>query len=255
MKKYALLFLLLIAFTGIMSAQTPVLDHFRCYLVPTAPTLAVSVRLQDQFDSPTGLFENITSLVAVRFCNPDRKVVNGVVTPIVNPAHHLTMYVINQQPVVSRTAVISNQFGTQNLVLADARFLLVPTGKGVPPNPAPSPSTDLDHYKCYAASGANLNRGNVALSDQFIAETITVLQPVLFCNPVLKIHGNVTTPILHPSAHLTCYATSASHFTGVTVNTRNQFSVAALAVRQPDLLCVPSTKLSWAVTAPAGSGI
>ncbi len=53
--------------------------------------------------------------------------------------------------------------------------------KGVPPNPAPSPSTDLDHYKCSAASGGNLNLGNVTLSDQFTAKTVTVLQagPVL----------------------------------------------------------------------------
>ena len=251
MKKLAVFLLLLTALTGVMSAQTPVLDHFRCYVAQTPIALAVPIRLQDPFDSPTGIFENITSLATARFCNPVKKTLTGGgTTPIVNINHHLTMYAINQQPIVARTAVINNQFGTQNLVLADAKFLLVPTGKGIPPVPAPSPSTDLDHYKCYAASGPSLVMPPVVLADQFTTETVTVLQPVLFCNPVLKIHGNVTTPIQHPTAHLTCYATSASHFPGITINTLNQFALATLAVRQPDLLCAPSTKLSWTVVVP-----
>jgi hypothetical protein len=158
------------------------------------------------------------------------------------------MFQINTQPIISRTVVVSNQFGSnQTLHTADAQILAVPTGKAIQPNPPPPPSTDLDHYKCYVASGAPVNV-TATLSDQFTTETVQAFQPVLFCNPVEKIHGGVVTPIQHPLVHLTCYATSASNFPGIGVNITNQIVSASLRVAKPDLLCLPSQKLQWSVT-------
>jgi len=244
-------------FNGLAQAQVlppPVVDHFRCYLVPQSPTLAVAVRLQDQFDAALTTVENINQLKIEHFCNPVQKIVNGVVTPIVNRNHHLTMFAINPQTVIPRTVVVSNQFGQQTLSVADARFLAVPTGKGIPPVAAPQPPTDLDHYKCYAASGPALLNVVATLRDQFTTETVRVLQPVRFCNPVKKIHNGVVTGILHPDVHLTCYATSTSAFAGIGINIQNQFGLFnALAVRSPDMLCVPSLKLSWSVVTGTGT--
>jgi hypothetical protein len=255
MKKYATLVVLALALTSAMSAQAPPparVDHFRCYFVPQQPARPVNVQLQDQFDVALHTFEKINQLTIVHFCNPAEKIVNGVVTPIVNVNHHLTMFMINQQPAIARTVIVNNQFGNQTLSTADARILMVPTGKGLPPNPAPSPSTDLDHYKCYAASGTTLNR-QATLSDQFFTGTTTVLQPVYFCNPVTKIHNNVTTGILNPDIHLVCYATPPSTMPGRTINLNNQFGLFTIPVEQADLLCVPSLKLQWHAVATTAS--
>src|SRR5262249_27513827 len=218
-------------------------DHFRCYIVPLSPTLNVNVLLVDQFDAAANQVEEITALTIVRFCNPVQKTLStGDVTPIVNIKHHLTLFTINTQPIVLRTVVIKNQFGQQVITTADARILAVPTGKGLPPNPPPPPSTDLDHYKCYTASGNAVN-APVLLKDQFLSEDTTVLRPVLFCNPVKKTHGIIVVGILNPDVHLTCYATSASHFAGTSINIRNQFvGLNSLALPQPDLLSLPPLK-------------
>ena len=99
-------------------------------------------------------------------------------------------------------------------MVSDARFLLVPLGKIPLPGTTPSPSTDLDHYKCYAAGGIGVNLLPF-LSDEFIGENTTVLWPVLFCNPVLKIHGSSITNIQNNRDHLTCYATTGTGFPGI----------------------------------------
>lgn len=234
-------------FSGSALAQAGnTVDHFRCYMVPTASALPTNIQLQDQFDSPTGMFENITSLTAEHFCNPVRKTVNGVATPIVNSAHHLTMYKVNPQTTISRTVVVSNQFGQQTLSVAAPEILAVPTGKSIPPTPPPPPPTDLDHYKCYAASGPSLVNVTATLADQFRTDVVHVLQPVRFCNPVEKIHNGVITHILNPTIHLVCYSTTVVTSRN-NINIKNQFvpNGAALTVQNPDLLCAPSSKLSW----------
>jgi len=242
----------------------PPLDHFRCYYIPNQPVLNIPIQLQDQFDAALPApqnFENINQLTLARICNTTKKLINNVTTPMTNPNHHLAMYQINPQPIIPRTVVVSNQFDSaatgQTLMVSDARFLLVPSGKIPLPGTVPSPSPDLDHYKCYAAGG---NRVNLMpfLSDEFIAENTFVLWPVLFCNPVLKIHGNVTTNIQNNRDHLTCYATTGTGFAGITnppgVGIRNQFGTFGVPVLKPDMFCVPSLKLSWTVEVqPAGS--
>ena len=45
-----------------------------------------------------------------------------------------------------------------------------------------------------------------------------------------------------PQAHLVCYSISEPPFQPLAVTVRNQFGVAALRVRTPQMLCLPSLK-------------
>jgi hypothetical protein len=255
------------------------LDHFRCYFIPNQPVLNIPIMLQDQFDaalpSPQN-WENINQLTLARICpTVDKYNLNtNIDHPMIDPNHHLTMYQINPQPIIPRWVWAVDQFFPNGTLLdvSDARFLLVPTGKvlvpatGTPPS-APPPSPDLDHYKCYQACGATANVP-VRLKDQFYLENVTVLWPVLFCNPVVKRRPNFPdTQIQKPNDHLTCYATTPSAFPGLPdpnnpnppykgINIWNQFERSfKTPVLKPDLLCVPTTKWAWLpVPAPAPAG-
>lgn len=249
------------------------LDHFNCYST-SGPVEPVSAYLQDQFDvappSSTfipGTWEVVTDVRPFLFCNPAIKNFNGQTTQILNPAAHLLMYIINPQPSTPRQVTVQNQFGTFTMHTGRAEVLAVPSGKAplipaatVPALPPIPPQGVLDHFKCYVASGDNLN-ATVTLRDQFLTETTKVLRPVLFCNPVEKVRVNgtnpltpatVVTPIAHPNLHLTCYLTTPAPFQRVVVY-NNQFilpgALPTLALSQSELLCVPSLKLSWAVVA------
>lgn len=255
--------------------QPPVdLDHFRCYFIPGQPTLNIPIMLQDQFDAALPApqnWENINQLTLARICPTVEKYNYNSATdyPMVDPNHHLTMYQINPQPIIPRWVWAVDQFsypgGGALLEVSDARFLLVPTGKilvpATGPTPAtPSPSPDLDHYKCYQACGPTVNVP-VRLHDQFYLEGVTVLWPVLFCNPVVKVRSGTTNQIQKPNDHLTCYATTPSPFPGIPnanyrgIDIQNQFENGLKMVQKPDLLCVPTTKWAWQpvpATAPTG---
>jgi hypothetical protein len=262
------------------------LDHFNCYLSP-GPIQPASALLQDQFDvappSATflpGLFESVTDLRSLLFCNPAQKTTSsGVTTPILHPDAHLLMYLINPQASTPRRVTVVNQFGTFTLQTGRAVILAVPSGKALLSTAAPPtfppipPPQELDHFKCYAAAGDDVDAA-VSLTDQFRTEQVRVLRPFLFCNPVQKevLNANnplgavpvITTPITHPLSHLTCYLTTPVPFQGVVIY-NNQFAipgtVPTLALSQSELLCVPSAKASWSViptpaqtsTGPAGS--
>jgi hypothetical protein len=259
---FTALWLVALAGTGAAQTTPPTLDHFYCYFALRQPT-QVTVTLEDQFDVKLNKTELVRDLRLVRFCNPVQKTTaDGKVTTIQHPDDHLTMYLITPEPIIPRVVVIKNQFGTQLLRTANALLLAVPSGK-IWPIPGthvfpPTVPTDLDHFKCYLASGKVIGR-RVLLKDQFFKDTrdgvlAGVLQPVLFCNPVKKTVPTappIITPITNPDAHLACYVTTRKPF-----NTRllydNQFSqdLQQLAVSNPDILCVPSSKLRWAVVLP-----
>jgi hypothetical protein len=246
------------------------LDHFNCYLAP-GPVQLVNLSLQDQFD--IGVTESVRDLRTYQLCNPVQKTLgtSGRVTPIQHPADHLIMYLINPQRNVPRYVQVENQFGNQYLRVGNAVILAVPSGKALPlptattiggtaPMPPPIP-TDLDHFKCYVASGASLDK-LVTLKDQFQTEFVKILQPYLFCNPVKKtvvsvgaLTASTVTQITNPTAHLTCYTTTPKPFQA-NVYYNNQFvlptaPLPSLVVLQSEILCVPSLKLKWSVfTAP-----
>lgn len=248
-KRRMLTFCFIVGIAGLASAQLPIeqrVDHFRCYFTPRMPLQQSPTVLQDQFDVATHTFERVNQLQIIRLCNPVIKITpDGKITPIVNRNHHLTMFRFNPQPVAPRIALIRNQFGDQNITIRDAAVLAVPTGKAKLPAPAPPPPTDLDHYKCYSASGPAVNK-IVALKDQFTSEPVRVLEPIGFCNPTRKRHAGAVFGVQNADVHLACYVTTPSQFQGAAVNIANQFVKRPIRVLRPDILCVPSLKVRWA---------
>lgn len=214
------------------------LEHFQCYAIRAAePHPDAKVNLKDQFETP----DDVEVVRARRFCNPTRKIDENGNFPIEDINQHLTFYATYPQIGPLRWAVVSNQFGQrQVLVLREPVGLAVPTLK--PPHEFPK---GLDHFRCYAASGASVNKG-VRLSDQFITPLTGhfVLNPKLFCNPVQKTHDDVVTEIQNPDQHLTCYAMTRTQYQDGR-EVRNQFGDQAFRIGPADTLCVPSRKLVW----------
>lgn len=106
------------------------LDHFKCY-VASGRILSRPVQLHDQFE---------TAVVAVLqprlYCNPTQKVdAAGRVTPVVNPAGHLTCYAIRLTDPAGTTEsvqrTIANQFtdaaGAGIVAVTDERLLCAPS--------------------------------------------------------------------------------------------------------------------------------
>lgn len=240
MQKYlVLVFAAGFLFAGPAASQPPRLEHFQCYGIQKAdPHPSAVVGLRDQFGA-----EEVEVVRAKHFCNPTRKIDANGSFPIEDVRQHLTFYSTYPQTSPLRWAVTGNQFGAQQvLVLREPVALAVPTHK--PPHEAPK---GLDHFRCYAAYGARVNKG-VRLSDQFITPLTGhfVLNPVMFCNPTLKRHDDTVTEIQNPDEHLTCYSMTRAQFK-TERDVRNQFGAQFFAIGAPDTLCVPSRKLAWGV--------
>lgn len=246
--------LVLLAAGTVFSQAAPTLNHFKCYYQGVGSAVTHNqLFLEDEFDSVP---QQVFTTIAARFCNPVEKTIRRRITPIVNPTHHLLMYHFDPQPIVPRDVVITNQFGHQRLSLADARILAVPTNKSEPNLDATElpldfdPPADLNHFKCYSACGRNV-RQKVLLRDQFDTDNATVLEPVLFCNPTVKIRSGLQYPIVDPEAHLTCYTITPPGTFLPTWNAgqgpfvKNQFQLNRLhdGEKVADMLCVPSLKL------------
>jgi hypothetical protein len=113
--------------------------------------------------------------------------------------------------------------------------------------PGPGP---LDHFKCYAArSPVPFHPITVRLRDQFETQEVTVVRPVMLCNPVEKCEeSGVCTSPENPEAHLTCYQTDDAagtpNFAQRNVLVTNQFgeSQRLIVYRRQNLLCLPSLK-------------
>jgi len=215
------------------------LNHYLIYWAYEEEFPEVGVNLKDQF-IPDG--EDAVVWEPKLFANPVQKTVveSGDVAEIENDDLHWVLYDIYdmESPSVEKTIQIANQFGDdQILELTYRDVLAVPSQKIVPPTPP------LDHFKCYTADGPGLVEVYTYLEDQFgIHESIPVFTPIMFCNPVDKVHGTMTTTS-NPDNHLTVYAIEeGSQWWDVTVN--NQFGDGqVLRVTGPVALAVPTQKL------------
>jgi hypothetical protein len=203
--------------------QTPTPDHFQSY--PVAAVTGMDgpiVQIVDQFGSQT------TDLgLPIRFLVPADKNDEGIDDPI----SHLTCYQIDDG-VAGPQVISTNQFGEQPLTLGTPDSLCVPTEKLIDPGPV-----DVDHYKCYVASGAPVDLG-VAVMDQFQARATLVVEPKLFCAPANKNGEGIDDPV----NHLTCYSTSPVGGAPGLIPISNQFVAGdQIELLGPDLLCAPST--------------
>ena len=224
------------------------LNHYLVYVVDEADYLEFSpvpgVNLKDQF-IPDG--EDVTVRGPWLFANPVKKtVVGGDVAVIEDEDLHWVLYDIYDlaAPSIEKKIQIVNQFGDdQTLDLTYRDTLAVPSQKIVPPTPP------LDHFKCYQTLPEEPLGLWEGLWDQFhdYYFDAQVMGPTMFCNPVDKVHGTVTTSS-NPNNHLTVYylheATPTDWWT-VTID--NQFNDAAapqtLIVMGPVALAVPTQKL------------
>jgi len=104
-----------------------------------------------------------------------------------------------------------------------------------------SPSSLLDHFACYKVSeNTKLPNEIVTLEDQFgFQDNVKVEKAKMLCVPVSK-NGE---EIINAKIHLTCYDTKSKQKSPkLDVLVTHQLGEQELAVKKPDLLCLPSLK-------------
>ncbi len=204
------------------------LDHFNVYNVSGGPDGPI-VQIADQFGSI------VTDLGTLsHFLVPADKNDEG----ITDFFSHLACYDIFDPVGFAPPSVIAiNQFGTQTLNLGESRTLCVPTEKLIAPGPV-----NLDHYRCYDATGPSIDVG-VSIQDQFQQQSAIVLDPFLFCTPADK-NGEV---IQNPDDHLTIYHYTPPGASPGLMPILNQFlpAPAFIDVNEPFALAVPSLALNF----------
>jgi uncharacterized repeat protein (TIGR02543 family) len=220
-------------------------DHYKFYTVDWEEGLYVGkeVQLVDQF----GTF-NATVGDPISFGNPVQKIHNNVTTPISDDNRHFTLYDLDYEEgwePSSWKVMVNNQFqDDKELTVVGPYYLAVPTQKGDHEMPV-----CLNHYLVYEAYGPMVN-DEVVLSDQFIRDEVAVVyEPYYFANPVQKTRvdtGDVA-EIEDPDLHWVLYDIwdEDAPSIGKSVDIVNQFDNQTLNLTYPELLAVPSEKISW----------
>jgi hypothetical protein len=215
------------------------LDHFKLYDVQPYSSGATPV-LRGQFD---GAERPAVVGMLRQFANPVSK--DG--EPIQDRNNHLTVYdVATTFPEPTRVIRLENQFGKQELIIDRLLFLLVPAQKIEPGLGYPD---TLDHYKGYrVANGSSINR-TVSLADQFdVEDSVPVLEPLVFCVPVLKKYGGRVEEIKNPQDHPTIYRIAGKEYQ-IAREVLDQFfpRPIQLDIIRSQTLAVPSLKLEWSL--------
>ncbi|MGH2692464.1 MAG: DUF7450 family protein [Actinomycetota bacterium] len=218
---------------GVNVAQ-PASEHFKCYTLERARFKRQKVTLNDQFGSRQA---DVTK--RKELCNPVQK--ND--EPYLNTPAHLVCYETKGTD-PRKLVAVRNQFGSQRLLVREARRLCVPSEKHKGRKGQFKPiEVPVDHYQCYTVESETPlrrlgNIGTVRLKDQFGTEQVNVGKAVQLCAPVQKNNEQIQ----HPVNHLVCYEISDKPKRKL-VEVRNQFEKKKLTTRKPVLLCVPSSKL------------
>ncbi len=209
--------------------QLPRNDNYRCYRSKPAGARFASryVTLADGFETKTALVQKPDSL-----CNPTDVNSEGVG----DETAHLACYRMKEIGAFpSRNVLVRSRFGDQTMTLVRAQQLCVPSEK----NHVAS-NLNIDHYKCYKVSHASPSfaRQGLAVSDQWVSTTTSVLKPTAFCNAVNKNNEGV----IDPTAHLACYKMKdPGHLVPRNAVVDNQFGEETLAAIAARTICVPAT--------------
>jgi hypothetical protein len=206
----------------------PLENHYKVY--DTQPlTYVVPLQLRDQF----GLYA-VDDLILEKFANPVDKNGEGMVDPLI---HQTWWKVALEAPV--RTVTATDQFGTNDWIVFNPSYLVLPAIKNGTPSDLPPP---WNHYLCYDAVGPSPDV-EVTLADQFGTLITIVLNGKYFCNPVEKTHptGDFY-PIIDPEAHLTCYQIDDPNPYGLDVTATDQFGFWNLNIGSSRCLCTPAFK-------------
>jgi len=212
-------------------AQWPNENHYLVYEVPEAWTYAAPIFLVDQFDSLWTTFVEMD-----KFATPVEKNDEAMVDSTL----HQTWWLIDDPvpPCHEKLIGIDNQFGRQDWLVGDGRYLVLPAMKNYPVPPPPH-----NHYKCYEVVSGEPLHIPVLLRDQFRIYNMIVVEPVLFCNPCLKEVGGITYPIEDYEAHLAVYRLDPPMTAGFTATAFDQFGDWHVTLHEPIWLCVPTLKL------------
>jgi hypothetical protein len=229
----ALALVVSLAATAAFAQPLPVENHYKVYNNPPIP-ISKLVGLRDQF----GGF-SVDVLTFERFATPATKILpDGTVYPMINGEIHMDWWRI-AYPQPARTIIVTDQFGKAPWVVGDARYLLVPSLKNVPP---PAVVPPWNHYLCYDALTGPLVGTLVTLVDQFGNVNVRVLQAKYFCNPVEKRADGQLYPIIDPNAHLACYQVDNPFPEYHPITTVDQFGYWQTQIDHNDCLCVPALK-------------
>ena len=215
------------------------LDHFRLYDVQPYFSGATPT-LKGQFDG-----DDRPAVVGWlrQFANPVSK--NG--EAIQDKNSHFTIYDAQTTfPDPLRVVNVQNQFGEQKLLIDYLLFLLVPAQKIEPGLDFPE---TLDHYKGYRVFSGPVADRRVSLVDQFQRQDeVQVLEPLVFCVPVVKKYGGAVYEINNPRDHLTIYRIVGNDY-HTARDVKDQFfpNPIQLAIYSSQGLAVPSLKLDWSL--------
>jgi hypothetical protein len=166
--------------------------------------------------------------------------------PIQRADEHLKCWRLTGGIRQDRSVLVSNQFvQNRQLIVKEPYRLCAPAVKSLQGLPTTLPS-DTQHYKCYRVEERpRLTEETVDLVDQFGTKRVIVRRAELLCNPATKERSNgekVVPP--RPAEHLVCYGIAESvTFAPRFVFTRDQFGSQRHRVFDPQMLCVPSTKI------------
>ncbi len=219
--------------TGALAQPLPLENHYKVYNSLPIPIIK-PIALADQFGTAA-----VDQLTFDRFSTPAEKILpDGTSFPMVNPDIHMDWWRI-AYPEPSRTIMVTDQFGKGPWVVGDARYLLVPSLKNVPP---PQTVPPWNHYLCYDVLTGPLVGKPVTLVDQFGNVNVVVLQARWFCNPVEKHADGQTYPILDPNAHLACYTFQNPQPDFRSITTIDQFGYWQTQIHDADCLCTPALK-------------
>ena len=155
-----------------------------------------------------------------------------------DPLLHHAWYKLEEPLANARSVIVEHQWGAYDLVIRNAKHLIVPADKhnqipGIPIG---------NHYLCYEAIGTPL-QFPVDLSDQWGQHRQVAWEPVCFCNPVEKIlPGGESYPPVDPRIHLTCYRLDPLATTRP-VDWEDQFGLWVNDSSKVEcLICLPSIK-------------
>src|SRR5262245_58784364 len=131
------------------------------------------------------------------------------------------------------------------VLIAGAPITAAALGQKAAKGPTKGVNLKLDHFWCYIVSSQTPNASiGASLEDQFQTVTVSVGEPLEFCNPVQKTIGDVVTPILDLTDHLTMYRllTAAPLPAAATFTATNQFGSTQFTVDKATAIMVPTQK-------------
>lgn len=226
-----------IGIPGIVSAQLPIpLDHYNEYdFAEHGDAGAPTFTLVDEWGETTYTFATYDRLLVPTEQDGE---------PIFDPALLYTRYALEPGGEPARMISVSNKFGNmQDWMVGESVALLNPTvlegggGELQPPI--------ANHYKCYRVEAGPVIGMPVMLADAFGSYSVTLTEPVLWCNPAEKrLESGETYPVVDEMAWLACYYTTfPSVFTpGIPVVITDQFGTVPQDLASRSVLCVPSMK-------------